>query len=78
MGEVMALERGLGIGLLPSFVADTDPDIVRLFPPEAEVESSLWLVVHRDLRHMARVRAFVDFMTDALGSERDLLEGRLG
>ena len=78
MGEVMAVEQGLGISLLPSFVADTNPDIVRLFPPEAEVESSLWLVVHRDLRHMARVRAFVDFMTDALGSERDLLEGRLG
>jgi len=78
MGQLMAVEQGLGIGLLPSFLVDTNPKITRLFPPETEVESSLWLVVHRDLRHMARVRTFVDFMTDALRSERDLLEGRLG
>ncbi|MEM7138002.1 MAG: LysR family transcriptional regulator [Myxococcota bacterium] len=78
LGEVMAVEQGLGVCLLPSFVVGDSADIVRLFPPEKEVESSLWLVVHRDLRHMARVRAFVDFMTEALTAQRDLLEGRLG
>lgn len=78
MGQVMAVEQGLGIGLLPCFLVDRNPNIVRLFAPEPDMDSALWLVVHRDLRHMARVRAFVDFITECIADERDLLEGHVG
>ena len=36
----------------------------------------LWLLTHEDLRHTARVRALSDWLTDSLGRERDLFEGR--
>lgn len=75
LGQAMAVEQGMGIGLLPSFLVDPNPNVVRLFPLESDVQSALWLIVHRDLRHMARVRAFVDFMATALTAEQDLLEG---
>jgi hypothetical protein len=43
-----------------------------------EVDTRIWLLTHEDLRHMGRVRAFLDFMAAALVGERDLLEGRRG
>ncbi len=75
MGQVMAVEQGLGIGLLPCFLMDRNERVRRLFSSQPEVESTLWLITHRDLRHLARVRAFVDFMTERLTAARDLLSG---
>lgn len=78
LGVATAIERGIGIGVVPCFLMDERPSVVRLFGLEPSLESALWLLVHRDLRHMARVRAFVDFMTEAIEGERGLLEGRRG
>jgi hypothetical protein len=38
--------------------------------------SALWLLTHPDLRRVARVRAFLDFMAPRLSAQRDLLESR--
>jgi hypothetical protein len=38
--------------------------------------SALWLLTHPDLRRVARVRAFLDFMAERLAEKRPLLEGR--
>ena len=35
----------------------------------------LWLLTHEDLRRSARIRAFLDFMAEALAQETPLLEG---
>lgn len=75
---VEAVRAGGGLGLLPCGLADRMPDLCRLGDPVEEVETKIWLLTHGDLRHMARVRAFLDFIGDALVSERDLLEGRKG
>ncbi len=45
---------------------------------EVDPANALWLGAHRDLRHMARVRAFVDFITECIAGKRDLLEGHVG
>ncbi len=52
------------------------PAMVRLFASEQDSDSAVWIVVHRDLRHTARIRTFVDFITECIASDRDLLEGR--
>ncbi len=53
-----ATRNGLGIGLLSSFLADKDPDLVRIFP-ENKDWVDIWLVLHPDLQRAARVRAVV-------------------
>ena len=78
LGVATAIEQGVGIGVAPCFLMDERPSVVRLFGLEPSLQSALWLLIHRDLRHMARVRAFVDFVTEAIERERDLLEGRRG
>ncbi|WP_247893608.1 LysR family transcriptional regulator [Azospirillum endophyticum] len=75
-GAVEAVRAGIGLGLLPCGVVDRDPAFRRIGDPMAEADAKLWLLTHEDLRHMGRVRAFLDFMADALTRERDLLEGR--
>ena len=54
----------MGAAILPSWIADRDPNLVCLLPPEKVMTVELWLVTHRDLLRTARVRAVVDFLTD--------------
>jgi len=61
--------------VLPCFLGDTAPELKRLGPPLDGLASELWLLTHRDLRHVARVRAFMDFMDRTLRPMRPLFEG---
>ncbi|WP_448208066.1 LysR family transcriptional regulator [Azospirillum sp. sgz302134] len=70
------VRAGGGLGLLPCGLADRDPGLRRIGGLVEEVFTKLWLLTHEDLRHMGRVRAFLDFMSDAFAEERDWLEGR--
>jgi len=62
--------------MLPCYLADARANLTRLFPPDPAMAIELWLLTHRDLRHTARIRAFLDFMALALAGERARLEGR--
>jgi DNA-binding transcriptional LysR family regulator len=57
-----ACVAGLGVAVLPCFGGDTDPDLVCLVPPEEVQTLDLWVVVHRDLATMPRVRAVMDYL----------------
>lgn len=62
--QYAACKAGLGAAILPCLVADRDPDLVRLLPPERVRSLDLWLVAHQDLVRTARVRAVLDFLAD--------------
>jgi molybdate transport repressor ModE-like protein len=67
-----AVSEGAGIAHLLCCVADTEPQLQQLRPPEPSLETSLWLLTHEDLATTGRVRAFLDFMADAIGRDRRL------
>jgi DNA-binding transcriptional LysR family regulator len=75
LGLTEAAAAGIGIALLPCFLADKEPGLVRLTPPDAAPPGGLWLLTHADLRHTARVRAFMDFAADHIGRRRKAIEG---
>ena len=60
MGMLAAARAGLGLAALPCFLGDAAEELQRVLPPQGELVTELWLLVHRDLRHVARVRAFLD------------------
>ena len=68
--------NGLGLAVLPCFLADCDPRLVRVEPPIAEIATSLWVLTHKDLKNSARVRALSDHLSRCLRGQRALLEGR--
>ena len=76
LGLREAVEAGIGIGPLPCWSADVRPDLVRLSDPVPELSAGLWLLTHPDLRHAARVRAFMSFMTEEIVTLRPGIEGR--
>jgi DNA-binding transcriptional LysR family regulator len=73
--QLAATKRGMGLGILPCYVADPDPELVRIVPPEKVVTRDLWLVIHRDLQHSARIRAVADFLFEALTARAAEFEG---
>jgi DNA-binding transcriptional LysR family regulator len=47
----------------------------RLTPPIPEIAAEYWIIVHRDLRRAACVRAVIDWMKALFAEQRDLLAG---
>ncbi|MEM7154641.1 MAG: LysR family transcriptional regulator [Myxococcota bacterium] len=74
-GQAIAARAGMGVAVLPRFMGDPDPQLERLFGVPTVAPTHLWLLIHADLRQTARVRAFVDFMTESIMAERALYEG---
>lgn len=78
MAALAAAKAGLGVVTLPCFLGDAEPNLQRVRPPLSVLASALWLLTHKDLRHVARVRAVLDYMAAALSEKRPLLEGKAG
>ncbi|HET7827215.1 MAG TPA: LysR family transcriptional regulator [Anaeromyxobacter sp.] len=65
---------GVGVAVLPCFVADRDPGLVRMEGPQP-VPHELWLLVHGDLRRTPRVRAVIDWLDALVAAARPSLAG---
>jgi DNA-binding transcriptional LysR family regulator len=74
VGLAEASAGGVGIALLPCFVAAAVPELCQLSPTIPELEGELWLLTHPDLSGTARVKAFMDYCTQEIGKRRDVLE----
>jgi DNA-binding transcriptional LysR family regulator len=66
IGLLAAVRAGAGLAVLPSFIADRDPDLVRCLDPLTDDRAELWLLTHERLRHTPRVRAVMDFLGERL------------
>lgn len=63
---VAMLRMGLGVGMLPAFVAAREPELVAVSEPIEALDTPLWILTHPDLRRTARVQAFMQIVGDAL------------
>ena len=70
-----AARVGVGVAVLPRFVADADPGLVRMEGPEP-MHHELWLLVHGDLRRSPRVRAVIAWVDQLVERARPALAGR--
>lgn len=75
MAQLAGAKAGLGISMLPCFIADAESTLERLPGAEVQPGRDIWLLTHRDLRQTARVRVFTEFMAKAIRSHADLLKG---
>lgn len=50
-----AVAAGLAVGIVPLFLADRYADVQPLTPPLPECETDLWLLAHRESRHLRRI-----------------------
>jgi len=61
--EIVA--AGFGVHFLATCEGDTDPRLVRVGPVERTFSRDVWLLTLPELRTTARVRAFLDHMSEA-------------
>lgn len=61
-----ALLAGLGVGILPLFLAASHKELVQLSEPLDDAQSELWLLTHTDTRHLRRVAAAYGFLSTHL------------
>jgi len=62
--QAQAAAAGLGLVLLPDFVAAVTPGLVPVAVGPKPLERDLWLLVRRDLATVPRVRAVADYLAD--------------
>lgn len=64
VAELVAL--GLGVGVLPLFLAEPRRELRRLTEPLDEAQTDLWLLTHPETRHLQRVHTVWHHLTEAL------------
>lgn len=59
------VRAGLALAELPVYLAKGDPDLVRIWPQcKRKMDYEVWLALHKDFAHVARVRVVVDAIVD--------------
>lgn len=66
--QLAAARAGLGIVVLPHYVAEAVPELVRVPTKLRPIKRELWRVIHEDLRSVPSVRAVMDFLDGCTAS----------
>jgi DNA-binding transcriptional LysR family regulator len=69
-GVLQGVLADLGIGVLPDYVTEDFPDLIRVLPEVESAEVPVFLAYPEELRQSKRVAAFRDFVTDEIMSYR--------
>lgn len=74
--QARLIASGAGCGILPCFLGDATPGLVRLLADAVSIERSFWLVVHRDMRRVTRIEAFIAWLRGEVSNAQSTLLGR--
>ncbi len=61
-------KQGVGAVIMPTYVGDPEPTLVRAVPGVAPFEVPRWLVTHRELQTSRRMRVVFDLLAERLTS----------
>jgi len=75
LAQCNAAVAGLGIALLPTFVAAGVPGLVRLIPDKAMVRRSIWVSVRKEQGALTRIKSVTKFLTHIFEMDRGFLMG---
>lgn len=80
MSSSINVQHGLirsasGIGMLPCFIGDQDARLIRILDPQVSITRSFWVVVHKDVRRLARVGAFIEWIDTLMRRQANLTLG---
>lgn len=58
-----SIKAQIGMGVLPTFIGDTDKDLQKIFPQQV-VKTPLWLVVHPDMYTNAKIKKIIQYLSE--------------
>ena len=68
--QMTATRSGAGLCILPCFMADKHPDLVRLLPRSVRIVRTYWLLTHADMAHLKRIKTASDFISSVVRAAR--------
>ena len=71
-GMRSCIQKG-GIGVLPCCIGDQSAGIKRILPAIKQIETSLWVLVHPEVRRSAKISAFSRYASMRLREKSNLL-----
>jgi DNA-binding transcriptional LysR family regulator len=74
INQLIAVKAGLGIAVLPCYLAEPAAGIRRVLSPIDSLLTELWLITHRSLKDTARVRVLMDSIGDGVRGKIAALE----
>lgn len=77
-GVLQAVNNHLGVGILPDYVVEDFPDLVRVLPDVESAEVPVFLAYPEELRQSRRVSAFRDFVQEEIIAHRRKLRDKAG
>ena len=69
-GVLQGVLNHLGIGVLPDYITEDFPNLVRVLPATESSEVPVFLAYPEELRHSKRVAAFREFVTEEIFNYR--------
>lgn len=63
---LQAIKAGLGTSFLPLFLAETEPELVRIDDGASECSRELWMMVHPELKGLARIRTAAEWLAGVM------------
>ena len=69
-GVLQAVLSHLGIGVLPDYITEDFPHLIRVLPDVESAEVPVFLAYPEELRHSKRVAAFREFVTEEIFTYR--------
>lgn len=66
VGVVDGIKAGLGVGIVPLFMLDSEPQLKALGDPLDGCESQLWLLAHPESRHLRRISAVYRHLAESI------------
>lgn len=66
LGMQTATRSGTALSVLPRYLGDADPELVRLSDPIEELDVPLWMLTHPDLKRVKRIREFTRLIGEHL------------
>ncbi|CAO3434857.1 LysR family transcriptional regulator [Azospirillum doebereinerae] len=72
VAQMKATLAGAGLCMLPAFIAGAEPALVPVLADQVAITRSFWLIVHEDMRSLARIAVAADFIAEAVRREQAL------
>lgn len=73
ISQYCGIKSGLGIGILPCFLAAQDPSLIKLCEQDINVVRSFWLVTHPESKRLSRVNTVWHYLKQLVSEQQKLL-----
>ncbi|TMM47010.1 LysR family transcriptional regulator [Colwellia ponticola] len=73
ISQYFAIKSGLGMGILPCFLAEQDKSLIKLHSQEICIKRSFWLVAHPESKRLTHVNTVWQYLKELVLNQAELL-----